>query len=328
MPQAFNPLSRRPNKKRLVVAVRGPAGSGKSSFAASLAEAGVGRLLFIDVERKSRFLEGVSDDPPQFDAVEIHLLDEVEQTVDWLLHGEGRAVGYGAVVLDSWASYFSRKHSETLRAIRQRTGDPAAEPTPEQLQSDQILYQSILRSLCIDSGLNVVITDQTPNKVREQEENELGQVTISTRGGLEFFADVVLEMSVQAGDFEIGWLGTVVKSNTRALPIGTTFANPSFKDLLERVSEIKAPKEAIHDVIGTPDAPEAVGLEELISQAQEYGIAEHQLSLAARKYHRVADLRQLTPEQRQDLLERMRSKHAPPQAPEPAVKQGKGRAAN
>ena len=66
-----NPLSRRPAQKRLVVAVRGAAGTGKSYFAASLAEAGVGRLLFFDVERKSRLLPGATGDAPAFDAVEV-----------------------------------------------------------------------------------------------------------------------------------------------------------------------------------------------------------------------------------------------------------------
>ena len=43
-----NPLSRRPRQQRLVMAVRGAAGSGKSHFARSLADAGLGRIAIFD----------------------------------------------------------------------------------------------------------------------------------------------------------------------------------------------------------------------------------------------------------------------------------------
>lgn len=52
-----NPLSRRPRQQRLVMAVRGGAGTGKSHFIRSMAEAGLGRLCIFDVERKSRLLK-------------------------------------------------------------------------------------------------------------------------------------------------------------------------------------------------------------------------------------------------------------------------------
>ena len=54
-----NPLSRRPRQQRLVMAVRGGAGVGKSHFLRSMAEAGLGRLCIFDVERKARLLKGV-----------------------------------------------------------------------------------------------------------------------------------------------------------------------------------------------------------------------------------------------------------------------------
>ena len=41
----INPLSRRPRQQRLVVAVRGAAGTGESHFAASMADAVLGRLF-------------------------------------------------------------------------------------------------------------------------------------------------------------------------------------------------------------------------------------------------------------------------------------------
>src|SRR5438094_214537 len=121
----INPLSRRPRQQRLVVAVRGAAGTGKSHFAASMADAGLGRLCYFDVERKARLLPG--SDGSRFDAIEIQHPDELPEFIDWALDGEGREQGYGCYVLDSWAMYFGRKHRETLLAVRERTGDPTAQ---------------------------------------------------------------------------------------------------------------------------------------------------------------------------------------------------------
>src|SRR5258708_5181484 len=94
----INPLSRRPRRQRLVVAVRGAAGSGKSVFAASLAEAGLGRLCYFDVERKARLLPG--SDGSRFDAIEVQQPDELPEFIEWALDGEGRDQGYSCYVLD------------------------------------------------------------------------------------------------------------------------------------------------------------------------------------------------------------------------------------
>ena len=45
----INPLSRLPRQQRLVMAVRGGAGVGKSHFVRSMADAGIGRLCIFDV---------------------------------------------------------------------------------------------------------------------------------------------------------------------------------------------------------------------------------------------------------------------------------------
>ena len=122
-----NPLSRRPRQQRLVMAVRGAAGSGKSYFARSLADAGLGRIAIFDTERKARLLPGVND---QFDAFEIYEADELPDFIEWALTSdEAKEFNYGGYVLDSWAAYFSAKHSELLEAVRERTGDPLAQPT-------------------------------------------------------------------------------------------------------------------------------------------------------------------------------------------------------
>src|SRR5690606_12517654 len=201
MSTPFNPLSRRPKARRLVVAVRGAAGSGKSVFAASLAEAGIGRLCFFDTERKARLLPGA--DGTAFDALEIEHPDELPQFIDWAVAPEGQAQGYGCDALDAWAMYFGRKHRATVEAVRARTGAPLARPGADDLRNDQLVLQEVLRRLCVDSGACVVITDQIAAKGEEErEENEMGRVLPMTASGLEYFVDVMLELELRLDGFE------------------------------------------------------------------------------------------------------------------------------
>src|SRR6476619_2620950 len=224
-----NPLSRRPRRQRLVLAVRGAAGTGKSYFASTLAEAGLGRLCYFDVERKARLLTG--SDGSKFDAIEIQHPDDLPEFIDWALDGEGREQGYGCFVLDSWAMYFGRKHRETVMAVRDRTGDPTAQPSAEELSNDQVIFQEVLRRLCVDSGACVVITDQIGAKGKEdREENEMGRVLPLTSGGLEYFVDVLVEASLRIEDLRPVRVCRVVKSNSSAFPIGMELLNPSFSD--------------------------------------------------------------------------------------------------
>ncbi|MEL6613256.1 MAG: hypothetical protein AAFQ53_14245, partial [Bacteroidota bacterium] len=211
MSLSFNPLSRRPQRRRLVMAVRGAAGAGKSVFAASLADAGLGRLCFFDTERKARLLPGA--DGTTFDALEIEQPQELPAFIDWALGPEGQAQGYGCYALDSWAMYFGRQHRALLEAVRARTGDPTAQPTAEELQADQLVLQEVLRRLCVDSGACVVITDQIAAKGKEdREENELGRVLPMTASGLEYFVDVMVELFVRVEGFETVRVARVVKS--------------------------------------------------------------------------------------------------------------------
>ena len=319
-----NPLSRRPAQKRLVIAVRGAAGTGKSYFAASLAEAGVGRLLFFDVERKSRLLPGATGDAPKFDAVEVHHPDELPEFIDWALDGEGKAQNYGAYALDSWSLYFARKHRETLRAVREKTGDPTAPPTADQLQDDQVLYQEVLRRLCMDSGACVVITDHIAAKGKEQvEENELGQVVPITRGGLEYFIDVMLELSLRADGFDTKRIGTVVKSNSDHFPIGLEIEEPTFGALLAQMDDVPKPiHDDIPEFLTLEDEPVETGptLDDVVQQAENYGLDRAKLLLAARSYHKVTALEQLSEAQRSDLLARMAEKFGAAQRTKPPGK--------
>ena len=329
-PKRINPLSRRPGQKRLVVAVRGAAGAGKSHFAASLADAGVGRLCFFDVERKARLMPEAGGADPKFDALEIHQPDELPEFIDWALEGEGKEQNYGCYALDSWTMYFGRKHRATLQAIREQTGDPTAQPNAEQLQADQMLYQEVLRRLCIDSGACVVITDQIAAKGKEDaEENELGRVLPMTIGGLEYFVDVMLEMSLRVDGFDTVRVARVVKSNSPYFPVGLELINPNFSDLLTRMDDVPAPKSGVPDFLSAdfePQIEEKVGIEDLLNAAAQYGIDDAKLLVAARHYHKVDRLESLTLSQIQDLLKRLNEKYAAAN-PKPAKPQKSAKAA-
>jgi len=129
------------------MAVRGGAGVGKTYFAASMADAGLGRLCIIDIERKTRLLKGVGS---KFDGIEVERPSEVPEFIDWLLNSpEAAAQNYGCYALDSWASYFSAKHSEMIAAVRERAGDPLAQPNAEELDAyisddgDRSIYKAV-----------------------------------------------------------------------------------------------------------------------------------------------------------------------------------------
>ena len=86
----FDPSAHRPKTQRLRLGVRGAAGTRKSTFAASLADAGLGRLCFFDTELKSCHLPG--SDGSRFDAFELTDPDELEAAIAWALGDpEGRA---------------------------------------------------------------------------------------------------------------------------------------------------------------------------------------------------------------------------------------------
>lgn len=289
----INPLSRRPRQQRLVIAVRGAAGVGKSYFARSLKDAGLGRLMIFDTERKTRLLKGVT---VEFDGIEIEHPDDLPEFISWLLDTEeGRAQNIGALALDSWAAYFSAKHAETIRAVRARTGDPLAQPSAEELAADQMVLQGVLRRLCIESGRSVVIVDQIPAKGKEsKEDNEVGRVLPITSSGLEFFCDLMLEVSLQERDGEIVRVFQVVKSNTEAFEIGQEFTGEvtfkHFLDHLQRETGAPLPAEkpirpTAPETLPPPPAPHAaptVTIAGLYAKADAHGISRATINRAAK----------------------------------------------
>ncbi len=313
MTRRINPLSRRPQQRRLVMAVRGAAGAGKSVFAASLADADLGRLCFFDTERKGRLLPGA--DGSTFDAIEVRHPDELPEFIDWALDGEGREQGYGCYALDSWAMYFGRKHRQTIQAVRARSADPTVQPSAEELQSDQLVLQEVLRRLCVDSGACVVITDQIAAKGKEErEENEMGQVLPLTTGGLEYFVDVMVELALRVDGFEQVRVATVVKSNVPALPVGLEVVNPTFRSFLDLVGDGPKPQavaepELLEEAAESNAIVAGPTVDDLLDAAATFGVDRAALLVAARHYCGITDLDRLTPEQVTALLDRMRSRY-------------------
>jgi hypothetical protein len=311
-----NPLSRRPRQQRLVMAVRGGAGTGKSWFLRSLAEAGLGRLCIFDVERKTRLLSGVGD---KFDGIEVEHSDELPEFIDWALSGEGREQNYGCFGLDSWAAYFSAKHAETITAVRARTNDPLAQPSAEELAADQMVLQGVLRRLCMESGKSVVIVDQIPAKGKEQkEDNEIGRVLPMTASGLEYFVDVMVEVSLQERDGEIVRVFQVVKSNSPAFEVGFELTGSvTFSDFLAQMKRehgtdlpVEAPKpatvsETIEEKQPLTLVQPQMTVQELVEKAERLGFKQADVVTGARVYHNQPNIYRLSPEQVADLDRRM-----------------------
>jgi len=312
----INPLSRVPRQQRLVIAIRGGAGVGKSHFIRSMSEAGLGKLCIFDTERKARLLRGVG---VEFDALEIEQTDELPEFIEWAINGEGTEQNYGCFALDSWAAYFGAKHSEMIEAVREKTGDPLAQPSAEELAAEQMILQSVLRKLCIESGKCVVIADQIPAKGKEsKEDNEIGRVLPMTASGLEYFVDVMIEVSLQERDGEITRVFQVVKSNSPAFEVGFEMTgNVGFKDFLEYMKGEQALElafekpaksdvpEFIEDKTPISIAPQGLTIEELIKKAEANGFKQADIVTGAKIYHNQPNIFHLTAEQIADLDRRI-----------------------
>ncbi|MDQ3800354.1 MAG: hypothetical protein M3384_12960 [Acidobacteriota bacterium] len=313
----INPLSRIPRQQRLVMAIRGGAGVGKSHFIRSMSEAGLGKLCIFDTERKARLLRGVG---VQFDALEIETTDELPEFIDWAINGEGREQNYGCFALDSWAAYFGAKHSEMIEAVREKTGDPLAQPSAEELAADQMILQGVLRKLCIESGKSIVIADQIPAKGKEaKEDNEIGRVLPMTASGLEYFVDVMVEVSLQEREGEIVRVFQVVKSNSPAFEVGYEFVgNVTFKDFLDHMRGEQA-LELAFETPAPSKVPEFIEerqplslvqqntmtIDELIAKAEANGFKKADIVTGAKIYHNQPNIYHLSAEQVADLDRRM-----------------------
>lgn len=311
-----NFLARRPSGKRLVLAVRGAAGTGKSRFGASMAEAGLGKVCFIDLERKARLIPGATGAKRRFDPYEIDA-HELEPFVAWVLHGEGAAEGYQAFVLDSWSTFFGAYYTRALEEASAEAGKPVFRLTAEQLQALQVQVQAPLRKLCYESGKSVVIIDHLAAAGKEElEENQVGRVVPISASGLEYLVDAVIKLELRQEAFETVRVATVLKSNIDELPVGHELLQPSFKaflSALEEVAPAKGEAELPAFLQPEPEAPRLT-LGALLEATAELGFSRSQVERVAQHQYRKG-LHELEEAQRLELLERARGAGAKAKQP-------------
>ncbi|HZS87628.1 MAG TPA: hypothetical protein VFE42_09090 [Chloroflexota bacterium] len=338
----FNPAAHRPKTQRLRLGLRGAAGARKSTFAASLADAGLGRLCFFDTELKSCHLPG--SDGSRFDAFELADPDELESAIAWALQDpEGRAQQYGCYALDSWNGWFGPTYAAFLQAKREQTGLAYPELDGADLQRLQVVCGEVLRPLCIDSKACVVITDTIAGKgLEEKEDNEVGRIVPISASGLEYFVDVLVEAELRMGEGGIAetCIHRVVKTNNRAFPIGLVLENPTFADYLARlgratvataetieaeVREREAPALSVVPPAG-PSTEELV--EALLAKVERYGFTRENLVTVATRDYGKPLLTELTAAEIAALdgrIEAAAQKRQPPATAAPAPRSGSSR---
>jgi hypothetical protein len=178
----------------------------------------------------------------------------------------------------------------------------------------------VLRRLCIESGKSVVIVDQIPAKGKEaKEDNEVGRVLPMTASGLEYFVDIMVELSLQERNGEIVRVFQVVKSNSSAFEVGFEMVGDvTFKDFLDHMKRetgsdlpLDAPKPStVPEVLEEKPSTLSVvahtmTVQELIEKAVEYGFKQADVVTAARIYHSQTNIYRLTSDQIADLDRRM-----------------------
>ena len=170
----------------------------------------------------------------------------------------------------------------------------------------------------MESGKSVVIVDQIPAKGKEaKEDNEVGRVLPMTASGLEYFVDVMVEVSLQEREGEITRVFQVVKSNSPAFEVGfELIGDVRFKDFLDHMkSATDLPLEAAKPAT-VPETleekpsplslvPPPMTIQELIAKAEKYGFKVADIVTGAKLYHNQPNIYRLTPEQITDLDRRI-----------------------
>jgi hypothetical protein len=179
--------------------------------------------------------------------------------------------------------------------------------------------QNVLRRLCIESGKCVVIADQIAAKGKEaKEDNEVGRVLPMTASGLEYFVDVMIEISIQERDGEVQRVFQVIKSNSPVFEVGfEMIGNVTFKDFLNQMKneaalDLAFDKPAPINVPTTLEEKPTLSLvknemtiDELIAKAEKHGFKKSDVILGAKMYHNQPNIYHLTQEQIFDLDRRI-----------------------
>jgi hypothetical protein len=140
-----------------------------------------------------------------------------------------------------------------------------------------------------------------------------------TASGLEYFVDVMVEVSLQERDGEIVRVFQVVKSNSPAFEVGFELTGDvTFKSFLEHMvketggdfergaAKMPAAPETLEEKPSplTLVAPQMT-VQELVTKAERLGFKQADVVTGARVYHNQPNIYRLTPEQVADLDRRM-----------------------
>ena len=192
--------------------------------------------------------------------------------------------------------------------MRDRTGDPLAQPTAEELAADQMVLQGVLRRLCMETGKSVVIVDQIPAKGKEaKEDNEIGRVLPMTASGLEYFVDVMVEVSLQERDGEIvarlpggqveqpGLRGRLRADGQRHLQrtSSTHMKREHGDDLPMEAPKPAAVPETIEEKQPLTLVQPQMTVQELVEKAERLGFKQADVVTGARVYHNQPNIYRL-----------------------------------
>ena len=303
----------------LLVAIRGPAGSGKSLQAFSLADAGIGRIALLDTENKYRSLPK-GGRHPNVDIFPCAGPGKLEARVDWLLDtASASGQRWAGVILDSFDGYFTLRWGAFIRRMKAAHG-VEYQPSKQEILNEIRDITLVISRLTRESDMTVFITDTFERSEAEHEGNETGVLMTPTLAGLEKFVDLVVETSVEA-DLRPRYVSTVVKSNLAEIfPLGERFENASAQLYFERyraarLSELDGVPPSVADELPAPAAAPSLG--ELRAYYLEHGFSEAALAGGAKRHCGGRALEQLTDDDRRLLVQRL-DEYLAAQAP-PAV---------
>jgi hypothetical protein len=285
-----SPLNRRPTARRLVTIFRGPSNTGKTHLALSMAEAGIGRICVFDTEYKTRNVPGVNE---RFDAIESDP-DTLLEDIEWAINEKGPdgTPLYGGLVLDSWNGYFDTLYGRAIELAEGQRGE-GAKLTTSEVELLQTKAKKVLDLLCRVGRRWVAITEHAVAQGQELDQNEAGQLIIMTIGGTDYYSDVTFDLSLVLGDdFRAQHTATVIKTNVSHLyPLGLKAVDLDFRQIVREVTAqepIKQFEPAVLSAPTTVDTAEpqasALTLDDLLTKAEEYGIAEVHMGKAAARY--------------------------------------------
>ena len=138
-----------------------------------------------------------------------------------------------------------------------------------------------------------------------------------TASGLEYFVDVMIEISMQERDGEITRVFQVVKSNSPAFEVGFEMTGDiGFKDFLDHMKGEQALNlafdkpaklkvaEFIEDKTPVSIAPKKITIDELIEKAEKNGFKKADVVMGAKIYHNQPNIYHLNDEQVADLRQK------------------------